>query len=148
MIGFRMGRVVLIAAFGFLSQGVSAGAFVPGSLTGAPTQLAETPLLSKSFGSVTVGGTVSGAPETVTVHVTTPPGGQVDITDISISGLNGGDFQITGGSCVNASGLSNNDTCTLNLNFSPSAPGARTSSRFRASAMKNGERSMPRQLTP
>jgi hypothetical protein len=123
---YRICSAALIVAFGLISQAAVAGTTATGYLLGAPTQLAQSPLLSKNFGSATVGSTVNGTTETVTVQITPPPGNLVDITDISIAGANPGDFQVTGGSCVNATGRIDQDTCTLDLSFTPSAAGTRS----------------------
>jgi len=90
-------------------------------ITGAPTVIGS-PLATKDFGNSLVGTPVAGAQETVTVNLagTTLP---VQITGIAATG----DFSVTGGTCTNAAAqYLDGNTCTLDLQFLPAAPGTRT----------------------
>jgi hypothetical protein len=103
-----------------LMGNVQAGVPVVGYLTGNPTQMAASPLATKDFGSSPVGTPVAGAQETVTVDLS--GGGQLQITGIAATG----DFSVTGGTCTNPSTTySNGNTCTLDLQFAPTAVGTR-----------------------
>ena len=101
-----------------------AGTIPPYVLTGNPTNMGQSPLETKDFGNAVVGNTIAGTTETVTVVLN---GGQSLGETVNISNISAtGDFTVTGGSCVGATGLTANDTCTLNLSFTPTATGSRS----------------------
>lgn len=92
-------------------------------LTGAPTNLAQTPLQTKNFGTATVGSVADGAVETVTVNLLGDPSSfTVSLANIAATG----DFAVTGGTCVGATGLTNGSNCSLQLRFAPTATGVRS----------------------
>lgn len=113
-----------MALSAFCLLGTTAQAGIPvieAVLNGNPTPMAQQPLAVKDFGDATVGATVNGATETVTVTIV----GGVATVDIDSITANG-DFAVAGGSCVGATGLQNGDTCTLELEFTPTVAGLRT----------------------
>ena len=106
-----------------LAPQAMAGVPVVGILTGAPTNLAQSPLATKNFGSTMVGTPVDGTLETVTVHISEPLSGNLATID-AISAT--GDFTVTGGTCTNFSSLwTDSSTCTLQLRFAPLVAGVR-----------------------
>jgi serine protease len=62
---------------------------------------------------------------------------------INISGAHPGDFAVTGGTCGNGTVLSQGASCTVTVNFSPSAGGARTANLVMAGTASNAPVSAP-----
>ena len=84
---------------------------------------AEVSVLNVQPTDINFGGQQTGTtsdPETVTVSNDGGDGVDLEITDISISG----DFDVAGGTCSVGDSLSDGDSCTIDVTFSPSADGA------------------------
>jgi serine protease len=62
---------------------------------------------------------------------------------VSVGGANAGDFGVTGGTCVNGTMLSQGASCTVTVNFSPTAGGARTANLVIAGTASNAPVSVP-----
>ena len=120
MRSFTVGFLALL--FYVLAPQAMAQVPADASLTGAPTDLAKSPLATKDFGSTLVGTPVDGTLETVTVHVNGPDYFSAKIDAISATG----DFTVFGGTCTDFTALrSNASTCTLQLRFAPLVAGVR-----------------------
>jgi hypothetical protein len=85
-----------------------------------PVSLAPTSL---AFGNQGVGSTSSPAK---TVTLTNHSGSSLSISSITFTGADSGDFARPGGTCSTSVAVPNNSTCTMTVNFTPGAAGART----------------------
>ncbi len=85
-----------------------------------PVSLSPTSL---AFGNQGVGSTSSPAK---TVTLTNHSGSSLSISSITFTGANSGDFARPGGTCSTSVAVPNNSTCTMTVNFTPAAGGART----------------------
>ena len=85
-----------------------------------PVSLSPTSL---AFGNQGVGST-SSPPKTVTL--TNHSGSSLSISSITFTGANSGDFARPGGTCSTSVAVPNGSSCTMTVNFTPAAGGART----------------------
>ena len=85
-----------------------------------PVSLAPTSL---AFGNQGVGSTSSPAK---TVTLTNHSGSSLSISSITFTGADSGDFARPGGTCSTSVAVPSNSTCTMTVNFTPGAAGART----------------------
>src|SRR5271168_1947005 len=85
-----------------------------------PVSLSPTSL---AFGNQNVGSTSSPAK---TVTLTNHSGSALHISSIAFTGANNGDFARPGGTCSTSVAVANLATCTMTVNFTPGATGART----------------------
>jgi trimeric autotransporter adhesin len=88
------------------------GTAVPPGTLGAPA--------SQGFGSVTVGS--SGAQTITLSHSGSAP---INFSSFVLSGAQGSEFPISGGTCVVGTPLTTGNTCNITMNFTPAAAGAR-----------------------
>ena len=116
------------SAHGPLGGGLSIGDNAPGSpQTVSLNGFGQQPVLSLNpssvmFGSLGVGGTTS--PQTV--QLANNGDAPLHVSAVSISGANGGDFNVTAGSCGSLTVMiAAGDSCFVNVTFSPSASGSR-----------------------
>jgi hypothetical protein len=97
------------------------------SLTGTGKAAVPTATLSPatlSFGSVAVGITSAAKTSTLTDTSTTVA---LNISSITITGANAGDFKMTSAStCPNSGTINPLGTCLITVTFTPAAPGARS----------------------
>jgi len=97
---------------------------------------------SVSFTSTYVG--QSTANQSITISNTDDNSANLAASNaLSIGGANTSDFAITGGSCGNGTVLSQGASCTVTVNFSPTAGGARTANLVIAGTASNAPVSVP-----
>lgn len=109
----RLNRILIVSLFVTAASALAAGI----ALTSSPG--------SGAFGSVTVGKTS----EPTTFTVTNSSANIVGITGVSLIGTDPADYTILStGTCQVGSELAANATCTVVVEFKPTAAGSRTAS--------------------
>jgi len=119
----RIRRTVRFAALGCLAAGLGAGLAVTatGSEQTTPLFHASEPVITYAFVPV---GQTSEAKSTTISNI---GGGTLDITAVYILSSSTSDFSITADRCTNAH-LAHGQTCTISVDFHPTAPGTRVGS--------------------
>jgi glucose/arabinose dehydrogenase len=97
----------------------------------ADTTPPTTPTLSLTAASLSFGSVAIGANATQTIVVSNAGGGTLTLSSLAVSlsgsGTRGGVLDFSrGGTCANATALTGVQTCTLAIQFAPSAAGARS----------------------
>jgi hypothetical protein len=92
----------------------------------APCGIAVDPTATASPSAATFASTAVGAKSDIQAfHVSNTSSSVLNVSSVSLSGANPGDFEKTGEGCT-AAGIPAGGTCVLNFRFAPTAAGART----------------------